>query len=119
MVGIGGFFGAIARYLIGGWFVGKGNAVFPYGTFVVNVTGCFVLGLAVTLITERFIVHPHWRLLIAIGFLGAYTTFSTFEYETNKLMEEGSLWFALLNMFMSLAVGMIAIRIGVMLGRKI
>ncbi|MEO2053699.1 MAG: fluoride efflux transporter CrcB [Nitrospira sp.] len=119
MVGIGGFFGAIARYSIGVWFSGKENAAFPYGTFAVNVSGCFVLALFVTLITERFIVHPHWRLLIAVGFLGAYTTFSTFEYETNKLLEEGSFWLALLNMFLSLAAGMIAIRIGIVLGRKI
>jgi CrcB protein len=119
MVGIGGFFGAIARYLIGEWVVGKGDSGFPYGTFVVNVSGCFVLALFVTLITERFIIHPHWRLLVAVGFLGAYTTFSTFEYETNKLIEAGSFWLALLNMFMSLASGMIAIRIGVALGRKI
>ncbi len=119
MVGTGGFLGAIARYLIGEWLVGKGNAGFPYGTFFVNVTGCFVLALFVTLTAERFMIHPHWRLLFAIGFLGAYTTFSTFEYETNKLVEDGSFWFALLNMFLSLAAGMIAIRIGIVLGRKI
>ncbi|HLG22290.1 MAG TPA: fluoride efflux transporter CrcB [Candidatus Manganitrophaceae bacterium] len=119
VVGVGGFFGAIARYLVEGWIGKRMGAAFPYGTLAINVTGSFVLGLFVTLITERFIVHPHWRLLIAIGFLGAYTTFSTFGYETNRLVEEGSFWLALLNIFLSVAIGLLAVRLGIILGRQI
>ncbi len=119
MVGMGGFLGAIARYVVDGWISRRMGALFPYGTLTINVGGCFVLGLFATTITERFIVHPHWRLLIAIGFLGAYTTFSTFGYETHKLMEEGSLGLALLNVLLSVTVGLIAVRLGIFLARQI
>jgi CrcB protein len=119
MVGIGGFLGAVARYAVDGWVSRRMGALFPYGTFVINVSGSFILGLFATAITERFIVHPHGRLLVAIGFLGAYTTFSTFEYETHKLMEEGSFGLALLNILLSVAIGLIAVRFGILLGRRI
>ncbi len=119
IVGIGGFFGAITRYLVDGWIGRRMGALFPYGTFVINVSGSFILGLFATTITERFIIHPHWRLLIAIGFVGAYTTFSTFEYETNKLFEEGSFGLALLNLLLSVSAGLIAVRLGILLARKI
>ncbi|MFY9268498.1 MAG: fluoride efflux transporter CrcB [Candidatus Manganitrophaceae bacterium] len=119
IVGIGGFFGAITRYLVDGWIGRRMGGLFPYGTFVINVSGSFVLGLFATTITERFIIHPHWRLLIAIGFVGAYTTFSTFEYETHKLIEEGSFALALLNLLLSVSAGLIAVRLGILLARKI
>lgn len=119
MVGIGGFLGAIARYLVDGWISRRMGALFPYGTFVINISGSFILGLFTTTITERFIVHPHWRLLVAIGFVGAYTTFSTFEYETHKLLEEGSFGLALLNILLSVAIGLVAVRLGILLARRI
>lgn len=119
MVGIGGFLGAIARYVVDGWISRRMGALFPYGTFVINISGSFVLGLFATAITERFIVHPHWRLLIAIGFVGAYTTFSTFEYETHRLMEEGSFTLALLNILLSVTAGLLAVRLGIVLARQI
>jgi CrcB protein len=117
MVGVGGFFGAIARYLVDRWISGTMGALFPYGTLAVNVSGSFILGLFATAITERWIIHPHWRLLIAVGFVGAYTTFSTFGYETHKLMEEGSFGLALFNVLLSVIVGLIAVRLGILLGR--
>lgn len=119
MVGIGGFFGAVARYGIDRWISLRMGALFPYGTLVINVSGSFILGFFATTVTERFVVHPHWRLLIAVGFVGAYTTFSTFGYETHKLMEEGSVGLALLNIFLSVAAGLIAVRLGIVLGRQL
>ena len=117
-IGIGGCLGANARYWLGGWLNGRWGATFPYATFVVNITGSFLLGLFVTLITERYIVsHPNLRLLIAIGFIGSYTTFSTFEYETFALAETGSYFQALLNVGLSLFVGFVAVWLGARLAR--
>lgn len=117
MVGLGGFFGAIARYFVDSWISRRMGPLFPYGTLVINVSGSFILGLFATSMTERWIVHPHWRLLVAVGFVGAYTTFSTFGYETHKLMEEGSFGLAFLNILLSVAAGLLAVRLGILLGR--
>ena len=116
MVGIGGFIGANARFIIGTWAAQKWGASFPYGTFIINVTGCFILGLFATL-TMRFPWHDNWRLLIAIGFVGAYTTFSTFEYESLQLVSEGSLMRAGLNIFGSVILGFLAAFLGVVAAR--
>ncbi len=117
-IGIGGALGANARYWIGGWLTGRLEGVFPYATFFVNVTGSFILGLFITLIAERYIViHPHLRPLIAIGFLGSYTTFSTFEYETFALANSGSYLQAILNAGLSLSAGFVAVWLGIRLAR--
>jgi CrcB protein len=117
-VGIGGFFGANARYWLGGWVAERYGTQFPWGTFVINISGCFILGLFATLVSERFITAPHWRLLVAIGFVGAYTTFSTFEYETFTMTESGELWRALANVVFSVLAGFLAVWIGVKLARS-
>src|SRR5881227_2383593 len=88
IVGLGGFVGANARYLLGGWLQQKAGPGFPYGTLAINVAGSFVLGLFVT-VAMRLLWSEEWRLLVAIGFLGAFTTFSTFSYETLQLIAEG------------------------------
>lgn len=119
LVGIGGFAGANARYWLGGWVSNRCGTAFPYATFVINVSGSFVLGLFMAMVTGRFIVHPNWRLIIAIGFVGAYTTFSTFEYETMGLMEVGSLRRALLNAVGSLIAGFIAVWLGARIGQRL
>jgi len=79
--------GGCARYAIAGLVVNRWGAVFPWGTLVVNVTGCFAMGLVMVVALERFQLDPRWRLLLAVGFCGGYTTFSTFAYETAKLVE--------------------------------
>src|SRR5207249_11957345 len=88
-VGLGGFLGANARYWLGGWIQARWGTGFPWSTFVINITGSFILGLFMTLTTERFAPRnaPALRLLVAIGFVGAYTTFSAFEFETLVLVE--------------------------------
>src|SRR5256714_1628385 len=116
IVGLGGGAGAIARYLLGGWVQERYGPSFPYGTLIINVTGSFILGLFATL-AIRYAWNDHWRLLIAIGFVGAYTTFSTFEYETIQLVAEGSWARGLFNILASVVLGFLAAYIGVVLGR--
>ncbi len=89
LIGMGGFIGAIARYGVAVWIGQRWGRSFPLGTFVINVSGSFLIGLLMTLMTERIIENPQWRLLLVVGFLGAYTTFSTFEYETGALLRDG------------------------------
>lgn len=118
-VGIGGFLGANARYWLGGWIQQGWGTAFPWSTFVINVSGSFILGLFVTLISERFTVRgaANLRLLIAIGFVGAYTTFSTFEFETLTLVETSAWIRAFANAFGSLIAGFLSVWLGVILAR--
>lgn len=115
-VGLGGFLGANARYLLGGYISERWGAVFPYGTFVINVTGSFILGFFMAYAQERPWVEPGARLLFAVGFVGAYTTFSTFEYETMRLIQEREMLLAMLNIFGSLLTGIVAVFGGFALG---
>jgi CrcB protein len=117
MISIGAVLGANARYWIGGWAGERFGSMFPYGNLIVNLTGSFLLGLFMTLTTERFILDPRWRVLIAIGFLGSYTTFSSYTYESLTLLLTGQWKLGLLNLFGSSALGGIAVTLGVLLGR--
>lgn len=89
----------------------------PAGTLLVNVAGSFLLGLVVTLLTERLLGNPAWRFFLAVGFLGSYTTFSTFSFETFKLLEEGSWWLGAFNAGLSLLLGLIGVGLGITLAR--
>lgn len=111
-VGAGGFLGAIARYAVGGWISSRYRGQFPVATFVINVTGSFVLGLFLTLATERVALDPRWRLFVSVGFVGAYTTFSTFEYESERLVSAGGFWLAGVNLAGSVIVGFLAVWLG-------
>ena len=118
LVAGGGALGAVARYLIGGWIATAGS-VFPVGTLAINVSGSFLLGFFYALALERFALPPEWRLAVAIGFLGAYTTFSTFSYETFKLIEDGAILFAALNVALSITGGLLALYLGVVAARLV
>ena len=118
-VALGGALGAMARYYLGGSALGRAAAPFPTATFVINVTGSFILGFFLTLATERINVNPHLRLALAVGFVGAYTTFSTFEYETARLVEERGYLLAFLNVALSFLVGFAAVWGGIILARKL
>ena len=118
VVGAGGFLGAIARYAVGVWIETFWRRDFPLATFLVNVSGCFILGFFLAIATERMNISPMMRLLVATGFVGAYTTFSTFEYETQRLTTTGAFGWALVNVLASVAVGFLAVRLGVQLGRR-
>jgi len=117
MVGLGGFLGSIARYWLGAYITYRMGARFPYGTFVINVSGSFLIGLVVTLLAERAHWSPNLLYLIPIGFIGAYTTFSTFELEAFRDVRNGDIFLALLYVSLSLAVGFVAVWLGVITGR--
>lgn len=118
-VAVGGAMGAILRYYLGSTVLGRWAAPFPLATFVINVSGSFIIGFFLTLGTERFQVDPLIRLAIAVGFVGAFTTFSTFEYETARLFEDGVPVYALLNVTLSVFVGFAAVWGGISLARQI
>jgi fluoride exporter len=117
VISLGGILGANARYVLGTWIAQRYGTSFPYGTLVINVSGSLVIGLFLTLIAERFVLHPNWRLFFAVGFLGAYTTFSTFSYESVVLLQNGSWRLGLVNMVGSMVLGPIAVVIGMAVAR--
>ena len=116
-VAIGSALGGVGRFAVGllvaRWWSGE----FPLATFLVNVSGSFALGLFYAFTAERMGIPPLWRLGFATGFLGAYTTFSTFEFETERLVEMGALGWAALNVAGSVAAGFAAVRLGMALAR--
>lgn len=117
-IGVAGFFGAIARYAVAG-LVSDVDETFPWGTFVVNVTGSFVLGFLVASFAHRFVVHADLRVALTVGFLGAYTTFSTFALETFEFTETGSPGLAILNVVALVVAGLTAVWLGSLAGRAL
>jgi fluoride exporter len=113
MVVVGGAAGSLMRYVLGTAIMSRTGGRFPFGTVVINITGSFLIGLLMTLLTERLSPHPNWRLLLVVGFLGGYTTFSSFEWETFGLMRDGARWLGLLNVIGSVVIGYLAVWLGV------
>jgi fluoride exporter len=118
VVGAGGFLGAAARYVLGGLVYRWLPATFPYATFIINVTGCFGIGVLAALAEERSLA-PGARLFLMVGVLGGYTTFSTFGYETFNLLREGSAPSALVNAIGQVVVGVLAVWAGAALVRSL
>ena len=115
---IGGGTGALARYVAASAIMTRFGGKFPLGTLVINVTGSFLIGFLMTVLTERFKLDPNWRLLLVVGFLGGYTTFSSFEWETYSSVREGGLWTGMLNVVSSVMLGYVAVTLGSMLARR-
>lgn len=117
MVALGGAMGAVSRYLVGNQ-VGKAmGSTWPYGTFIINIIGCFCMGVLMTVIVERQLLPAAWRLFLCVGFLGGFTTFSSFGYEAVSLFAKGELMGALTYVGGSTLLGLLAAAVGVYLGR--
>lgn len=119
LIGLGGFGGAIARYLVDGLVSDRTGGAFPWGTLAVNLTGSFVLGLLFAFTTERAILPADIRGPVMIGFIGAYTTFSTWMLESWGLMERGAYLGAIANLGGSIVLGLVAVAAGLVIGRAI
>ena len=119
LVAIFGAAGAVSRYWVDGRISDLTHGQFPWGTFVINVVGAFALGILVALTTERLLLSPNWRVALGIGFLGSFTTFSTYAYESVKLAEDGAVGLALVNSVGMVALGMLAAFTGLAVGRTL
>jgi fluoride exporter len=119
MVGIGGALGSVLRFWVGGYVGDRMGVRFPYGTFLINCTGSFLIGFVVTLLAERTHWSANWRYLIPIGFIGGYTTFSAFELETFRSLQDGEILIAGLNVALSVVIGFVSLWLGVIAGRTI
>ncbi len=117
-VAAGGALGAVVRYFINGSALARVARPFPTATFFINITGSFIVGFFLTLVTERVSISLPLRLAIAVGFVGAYTTFSTFEYETAILVRERYYLTSFLYVVLSFALGLAAVWGGMMAARK-
>jgi len=116
-IGLGGFLGANARYVVQSWAAARWGGAFPYGTMIANVTGSLLLAFFMTLATERLSLSPQTRLFLATGFLGGYTTFSSFGYETWQLLETGGWWPFGMNFLGNIVFGATGVLLGVALAR--
>jgi CrcB protein len=115
MVLVGGGTGALARYVAGSAIMARFGGRFPLGTMAINVSGSFLIGILMTLLTVR---HPNWRLLLVTGFLGGYTTFSSFEWESYQTIHDGGHFLGLLNIVGSVVLGYVAVWLGAVLARQ-
>jgi fluoride exporter len=116
LIALGGALGSIARYWVGSSIAGRMGIRFPYGTLVVNLTACVIIGFSLTYMGKRADLNPAWRFLIPIGFVGAYSTFSTYEWETLTTLRSGAFFLAALYAVGSLVLGLAATWGGAMLG---
>jgi len=112
LIAIGGALGSIARYWVGSAIAGRLGARFPFGTFVINMTACVIIGFSMTFLAKRADVNPAWRFLVPVGFVGAYSTFSTYEWETLATIRSGAFALASLYAVGSLVLGLAAVWCG-------
>ena len=119
LIAVGGAFGSVARYLVDGWVLDRVGSGFPFGTFVVNLSGAFVLGLLAALTIDRSVLPADIRAPVMIGFLGAYTTFSTLMLESWRLVEDGEVLLAAVNVAGSAVLGLLAVVAGLSIGRAL
>ena len=112
LIAVGGALGSIARYWVGSTISGRMGTKFPYGTFVINVTACILIGFSITYLGKRVDLNPAWRFLIPVGFIGAFSTFSTYEWETLSTLRSGAFALAAIYAVGSLILGLASVWIG-------
>ena len=116
-IALGAVAGAIARYALSGYIARSFSTSFPYGTLIVNVSGSLVLGFFLVLATERMLLDPRWRMLVAIGFCGSYTTFSSYAFETFASFEGGQWLMMSLNIIANNALCLGSVMLGAAIAR--
>ncbi len=119
LIAIGGALGSLTRYMVGSMVAGRMGMRFPYGTFVINMTACLIIGFSVTFIERHTSINPAWDFLIPVGFIGAYSTFSTFEMETFAALQTGEFLISAAYVATSVLVGLVAVWLGVLLARLV
>jgi len=119
LVALGGALGSVARFWVGGTVASRLGTRFPYGTFVINLTACLIIGFSMEYLGERVELTPAWRYLIPIGFVGAYSTFSTFEWEIFSNLQLGAVLISSLYLCLSVVLGLAAVWCGVLLAKAI
>ena len=119
LVALGGALGSVARFWVGGTVASRFGTRFPYGTFVINITACLIIGFSLEYLGEHLELTPAWRYLIPIGFVGAYSTFSTFEWEIFSNLQLGTFLISGLYLGLSIVLGLVAVWCGVLLARAL
>ena len=119
IIALGGALGAVSRFLMGNAVSKAVGSALPYGTFVINLVGCFAMGLLMTIIVDRELLPATWRLLLCVGLLGGFTTFSSFGYEALMLLTEGRMLAALAYVGGSVVLGLMAAGMGVLCARAL
>jgi CrcB protein len=119
LVALGGALGSVARFWVGGTVASRLGTRFPYGTLVINITACLVIGFSIEYLGERVELTPAWRYLIPIGFVGAYSTFSTFEWEIFSNLQLGAFLISALYLCLSVVLGLAAVWCGVLIAKAI
>jgi len=118
-IALGAVLGASARYFLSSYVARLFSAAFPYGTLLINVTGSLLLGFFLILTSERMLVHPRWRMLVAVGFCGSYTTFSSYAFETFAYIEQGQWLLMVLNVLASNALCLASVLVGAPIARSL
>jgi CrcB protein len=119
LIALGGALGSLARYWVGSAIAARTGTRFFYGTFVVNMSACLIIGFSLTWLQQRTQVNAAWRFLLPIGFVGAYSTFSTFEWEAFTALQTGAFLLSALYVSSSVLLGLLAVWVGVLLGRLV
>jgi CrcB protein len=118
-IAVGGALGAVARFWVDSAVANRLGTKFPYGTFIINMTACLLIGFSVTVLAKRTDLNPGWRFLVPIGFLGAYSTFSSYAWETVYTLRSGDFSMASLYAFGSLFLGLVAVWCGILIAEII
>jgi CrcB protein len=118
-IALGGALGSVARYMVGSSVSNRLGIRFPFGTLIINISACLIIGVSLEILNRHTDFNPALRYLIPIGFIGAYSTFSTFEWEIFSNLNSGAFWVAILYVASSLVLGLVAVALGAALGRAV